>query len=286
MSWTYFEGHWHEGNTKILGAASHGGWLGSMVFDGCRSFEGIAPDLPRHAERINASARAMGLEPTLTPEEIIGLTREGLKRFPADMAVFIRPLYWAEDGDASLIVPLAETTTFALSLEAMPMTPPTGFTITTTRFRRPTVETAIVNAKAACLYPNNARMIREARAKGFGNALACDANGNAAEFATSNAFMVRGGEVFTPIPNGTFLAGITRQRVIGLLRDAGVPVHETTLSIDDFRNADEIFSTGNFAKVIPVTGFDDKTFAYGPITQKARALYWEWAHASAAAGRA
>lgn len=281
MMWTYFEGEWHEGNTRILGAANHGGWLGSMVFDGCRSFEGIAPDLPRHAERVNASARAMGLEPTLSAEEIIGLTRDGLKRFPADMAVFIRPLYWADEGDAGMIVPDASTTRFALSLEAMPMSAPTGFTITTTRFRRPTIETAISNAKAACLYPNSARMVREARAKGFNNALACDANGNVAEFSSSNAFMVKDGEVFTPIPNGTFLAGITRLRVIGLLRDAGVPVHETTLKIEDFRAADEIFSTGNYAKVMPVTAFDDKTFAYGPIAQKARALYWDWAHATA-----
>jgi branched-chain amino acid aminotransferase len=278
LSWTYFEGEWREGNTRILGPESHGGWLGSMVFDGCRSFEGIAPDLPRHAERINASARAMGLEPTLQPDEIIQLTREGLGKFPADMAVFIRPLYWAEDGDAGMIVPDAASTTFALSLEAMPMTEPAGFSITTTRFRRPTLETAVSNAKAACLYPNSARMIREARSRGFNNALAQDANGNAAEFASSNAFMVKGGEVFTPIANGTFLAGITRKRVIGLLRDAGIPTHETTLTIEDFRGADEIFSTGNFAKVIPVTRFDDKELAYGPIAKKARALYWEWAH--------
>jgi branched-chain amino acid aminotransferase len=278
MNWTYFEGDWHEGDTRILGATSHGGWLGSMVFDGCRSFEGLTPDLPRHAERINASAHAMGLAPTLSSSEIIGLTMDGLKRFPADMAVFIRPLYWAEDGDASMIVPDESTTTFALSLEAMPMTKPNGFTITTTKFRRPTIETAISNAKAACLYPNSARMFREARSRGFDNALAQDANGNVAEFASSNAFMVRGGEVFTPIPNGTFLAGITRKRVIALLRDAGVSVHETTLTIDDFRTADEIFSTGNFAKVIPVIGFDDRRFDYGPVTRRARQLYWDWAH--------
>jgi branched-chain amino acid aminotransferase len=225
----------------------------------------------------------MGLVPTLTADEIIGLTREGLAKFPAGMAVFIRPLYWAEEGEAGMIVPDAETTTFALSLEAMPMTAPTGFTITTTRFRRPTIETAIANAKAACLYPNSARMIREAHAKGFDNALACDQNGNVAEFASSNAFMVKGGEVFTPIANGTFLAGITRARVIGLLRDVGVSVHETTLTIEDFRGADEIFSTGNFAKVIPVTGFDEKKLSHGPVTQRARALYWEWAHATAEA---
>jgi branched-chain amino acid aminotransferase len=135
-----------------------------------------------------------------------------------------------------------------------------------------------LDAKAACLYPNNARMIREARAKGFGNALVCDMLGNVAELASSNVFMVRDGEVFTPAPNGTFLNGITRQRVMGLLRDNGVTVTETTLRVEDFREADEIFSTGNHSKVVPVIGFDDKQLSYGPVAQKARKLYWDWAH--------
>ncbi len=79
--------------------------------------------------------------------------------------------------------------------------------------------------------------------------------------------------------NGTFLNGITRQRVISLLRQAGVTVHETTLSIQDFREADEIFSSGNMSKVVPITAFDDRKLEFGPLAKKARALYWEWAHA-------
>ena len=81
------------------------------------------------------------------------------------------------------------------------------------------------------------------------------------------------------MPNGTFLAGITRKRVIGLLREAGVSVHETTLRIEDFRTADEIFSTGNMSKVTPIVAFDDRKLPAGPLMAKARALYWDWAHA-------
>jgi branched-chain amino acid aminotransferase len=178
-----------------------------------------------------------------------------------------------------VLPPKPDTTDFALCLEEMPMVPPAGFTITTTRFRRPTMEVMPVNAKAACLYANNARMVREAQARGYQNALCCDANGNVAELATSNVFMARGGEVFTPIPNGTFLNGITRQRVIGLLRTAGVTVHEITLNIEDFREADEIFSSGNISKVVPVIGFDERELSVGPITRQARQLYMDWAKA-------
>jgi branched-chain amino acid aminotransferase len=278
-SWTYYKGCWHEGDVRILGASSQSTWLGSLVFDGARGFEGVYPDLDRHAARVNDSARTLGLKPTMTGEAIAGLAKDGLKKFAADAAVYIRPMYWAEDGDTGFILPLPESTDFALCLEEVPMAAPNGFTITTVSYRRPTLDVMPVNAKAACLYANNARMIREAKTKGFHNALVCDANGNVAELATSNIFMARGGEVFTPIPNGTFLNGITRQRVIGLLRQAGVTVHEVSLTVQDFREADEIFNSGNISKVMPVVAFDDRKLEFGPIGRKARALYWEWAHA-------
>jgi branched-chain amino acid aminotransferase len=281
--WTFWRGAWHQGDLRILGAASHGTWLGSLVFDGARLFEGIAPDLDRHSARVNDSARALGLDPTLTGAAIEALTRDGLKKFAPGTDVYIRPMYWAEEGAMAVIVPDPASTDFALCLEAMPMSAPAGFSLTTTRFRRPTLEVMPVNAKAACLYANNARMLREAQSKGFQNALTCDANGNVAELATANVFLTRGAEVFTPVPNGTFLNGITRQRVIGLLRAAGVTVHEVTLGLDDFHAADEIFSTGNISKVVPAVRFEDRTLAFGPIAQRARALYWEWAHSGAPA---
>ena len=276
-TWTYYKGTWHQGDLRILGAASHATWLGSLVFDGARQFDGVAPDLDRHCARVNDSARALGLEPTLTGPQIEALAREGLSKFPPNTDIYIRPMYWAEDSDIGILPPNPASTDFALCLEAIPMVAPTGFTITTTRFRRPTLEVMPVNAKAACLYPNNARMVRDAQSRGYNNALVCDANGNVAELATANVFMARDGAVYTPIPNGTFLDGITRQRVIGLLRSAGYAVHEATLTVDDFRGADEIFSTGNVSKVVPVIGFDDKVLPYGPVARAARQLYWDWA---------
>ncbi len=277
--WTYYKGDWHEGDVRILGAASHATWLGSLVFDGARLFEGVSPDLDLHSERINRSAEAMMLKPTYTGEEIQGLARDGFKKFAPNTDVYIRPMYWAEEGGVGLLPPDPSSTDFALCLEEMPMVEPNGFSVTTTRFRRPTLAVATTNAKAACLYANNARMLREAQSKGFDNALAQDCAGNVAELATANVFLVRGNEVFTSVPNGTFLAGITRARVMMLLRDAGIPVYEVTLTIEDFMEADEIFSTGNISKVIPVNRIEDKKLDYGPITKKARSLYMEWAHA-------
>ena len=103
-----------------------------------------------------------------------------------------------------------------------------------------------------------------------------NALGNVAETGTSNVFMAKDGVVRTPAPNGTFLNGITRQRVIQLLRDDGVEVKEETLRYEDFQNADEIFISGNYSKVMPVLRIDDRDLQPGPLYRKARELYWDF----------
>ncbi|MBO9474109.1 branched-chain amino acid aminotransferase [Shimia sp. R10_1] len=275
---TYINGSWHDGDAPIMRAADHGAWLGTTVFDGARLANGLTPDLDKHCARTNRSAEALLLTPTVSTEDMVEIAKEGLKAYSADAAVYVRPMYWGVDGDATAIVPSADTTGFALCLEEIPMAPPeAAATLTKTRFRRPVLESAVVNAKAGCLYPNNARMLREARSKGFSNTLTCDAMGNVAETATANIFMARDGEVFTPVPNGTFLAGITRARHIENLRADGVTVHETVLGYQDFEEADEVFMSGNMNKVTPVSAFDDRQYQIGPITRRVRELYWDWA---------
>jgi branched-chain amino acid aminotransferase len=123
-------------------------------------------------------------------------------------------------------------------------------------------------------------MLVEARSKGFDNALVADAMGNVAETATANIFMVRDGEVFTPVANGTFLAGITRSRHISNLKEIGQNVRETVLKFQDFEAADEVFMSGNMNKVTPVSAFNERQYQVGPITRKVREMYWDWATSS------
>ncbi|KNG94350.1 branched-chain amino acid aminotransferase [Pseudaestuariivita atlantica] len=275
---TFFEGRWHDGDVMVMRAADHGSWLGTTVFDGARQFDGRAPDLWAHCDRVNRSARALMITPTVSTDEMVSIVRDGLKAYDGNTAVYVRPMYWALDGGDLGIVPKEGATGFAISLEVIPMAPATHTsTLTRTRFRRPVLEDAVVDAKAGCLYPNNARMLAEARAKGFGNALVTDAMGNVAETATANIFMVRDGVVFTPIPNGTFLAGITRGRHIANLRADGVEVVEKVLTFADFEAADEVFMTGNMMKITPITAFDEVSYQHGPVARRARELYWDWA---------
>ena len=240
------------------------------------------PDLDRHCERVNRSAELMGLKPTMEPGVIQELAREGAKKFGAGAALYVKPMYWGEVDGPGMIVPDPASTRFCLCLFEAPMPVPGGLSVTKSSYRRPTLDSMPTDAKAGCLYPNNARIMREALAKGFDNALVCDALGNVAETGTSNVFMAKDGAVYTPVPNGTFLNGITRQRVIQLLRDAGVPVIESSLRYENFARADEIFITGNYSKVMPVLRIDDRDLQPGPLYRKARELYWAFAHDKAA----
>lgn len=275
---TYFQGQWHDEDLPVMRASDHGAWLGTSVFDGARYFEGVTPDLLAHCDRVNRSAKALSITPTVAAEEMAEICRDGLRRFSPETAVYIRPMYWAIEGGVNIVQPKAGVTGFCIALESVPMPDPSmTATLGTTRFRRPVLEDAVVNAKAGCLYPNNQRMLADVRSRGFSNALVADALGNVAETATSNIFMVRDGVVFTPIANGTFLAGITRARHIANMRADGIEVHESVLSFQDIREADELFMSGNATKVTPVTEFEGTGYQVGPVTRRVRELYWDWA---------
>ena len=97
-TWTYFEGEWHGGNVPIMGPRTHAAWLCSVVFDGARAFEGVAPDLDLHCARVNASAASLLLKPTVTLDTWMGLVADGLARFDRSAELYIRPMYWAEEG--------------------------------------------------------------------------------------------------------------------------------------------------------------------------------------------
>src|SRR6056297_609101 len=98
---TYFNGRWHDGDVPIMSAADHGAWLGSGVFDGARYVNGVAPDLHAHCARVNRSAEALMVTPTVSADDMEQIVWDGLTAYGKDTAVYIRPMYWAIDGDAT-----------------------------------------------------------------------------------------------------------------------------------------------------------------------------------------
>ncbi|HWX49093.1 MAG TPA: branched-chain amino acid aminotransferase [Roseomonas sp.] len=273
----WHDGKWMTEEPKLLGPMDHAFWLGSMVFDGARAIRGLVPDLDLHCQRVIRSAEAMMMQPTLTAARIEELCREGVAKMPADAELYIRPMFFIRRGIGAAF-PDPASTEFILSIYDAPLPDASkGFSACLVPFRRPAADMAPTDAKASCLYPNSSRAAAAARARGFDNAVLCDFEGNVAEFATSNMMLVKDGVVMTPIANGTYLAGITRSRVLTLLREAGIEARECIVTPAMLREADEIFATGNFGKVQYCTNFEGRALPIGPIGQKARQLYFDWA---------
>ena len=277
MYLTYFNGQWAEGNTPLYGAMDHSVWLGSSVFDGARSIRGHMPDLRLHLQRVINSAERVGLRCPLTVDEMEALVREGVKKFPADAELYVRPLVFGTDG---FLVPIAAKSSFALTLFDAPMPGFAGFSACLSSLRRPDASMAPTDAKASALYANTTRAILEAQGRGYDNAVVLDSEGNVAEFASANLFLVTpSGKLVTPVPNGTFLAGITRARVIALLAGAGVQVEERSVKPEELDTALEIFNTGNYGKVTPCVRYESRSLPVGPVTTKARELYFAYSDA-------
>ena len=118
---TWLDGVWHAGNPPVFGPMTHAAWMASVVFDGARAFEGVVPDLDRHAARAIDSAHALGLAPKIEAEEIARLAIEGVRRFPEGTELYIRPLFWADEG---FVEPEAESTRFMLTLFELPLPAP------------------------------------------------------------------------------------------------------------------------------------------------------------------
>jgi branched-chain amino acid aminotransferase len=270
----YVDGRWQDGSPRVLGPHSHAVWLSSVVFDGARAFQGVAPDLDRHCARVVASARILGLAPKLDGPGITALAWQGIRQFPEDAELYICPMFYAEDG---FIMPDPDSTRFVLTVYESTLPAGDGFSACLSSYRRPAPDMAPTGAKASCLYPNVARSVAEAGEKGFDTAVVLDPDGNVAEFAYANLFMVRDGVAHTPAPNGTFLDGITRQRVVALLREAGLTVRERTIAFDDLLDADELFGTGNYYKVAPCVRLEDRDLEAGPVYRRARELYFAFA---------
>ena len=275
-AWSYFEGDWREGPAQLMSATTHSAWLAHTVFDGARRYDGVFPDLELHCERVIRSARIMGMTPEITPEEIEGLARDGASRFDGNETLYIRPMFWIEEGFGPID---PGTTRFALVIQAMPMPDvEPGFSAQISDFRKPSPETAPTGAKASCLYPQATLAWTAARKAGFNNAVMLDAIGNVAEFTMQNIFIVKDGAVHTPVANGMLLPGITRRRVMLLLKDMGIETIERTIGPAELMQAEEIISSGNHARVYPCNRIGQRDIGVGRIGRRLVTAYRDFAH--------
>ncbi|MBT6137362.1 MAG: branched-chain amino acid aminotransferase [Rhodospirillaceae bacterium] len=248
-------------------------WSGTSVFDAARAIDGRIPDLDLHCERLINSAHELLMHPAISSTDVEALCRDGVRRVGADEDLYLRPMFFQREG---LRLPEVGKTEFALSVFTSPMPPEVAGAACLSSFRRPAPDQAPTMAKAGCLYPLSQRAHAEAVERGYQMAVVRGPDGDVAEFSHANLWLAKDGEAITPAVNGSFLNGITRQRVAGLLRRAGITVRERSVATEELAEADEVFVTGNIGKVQAINRYEDRDLQPGPIFRRARALYMDF----------
>ena len=279
----WYRGEWLSNEPMLSGPLQISFWSASTVFDGARAIKGALPDIDLHCQRVVRSAKAMLLSPGLKPAEIEALCREAVRRLPQDLDYYIRPMFFSTNQG---VAPEGNDTEFVLAVFEAPLPDAVAGSACLSSFRRCATDQAPTDAKTGSLYPNGQRALKEARERGFDLPLLLDPNGNVAEFSVANIWIVKDGVARTPAANGTFLSGITRRRLIGLLREDGIPVEEVTLTVADVHAADEIIVCGNFGKIQAINRFEDRALTPGPVFERARQLYMGFVGSTRASQRA
>ena len=258
---------WPEAKVHVL---THGLHYASGVFEGERSYGGAIFKLTEHSERLANSARIMGFELPLGVPEIDAACRD-ICAANDIVDGYIRPFAWR---GSEMMGVSAQSNTIHMAIAAWPwpsyFSPEArakGIRMKTSKWRRPSPDTAPVHAKAAGLYMICTLSKHAVEAEGYDDALMLDWRGRVAESTGANIFFLfPDGKLHTPDPD-CFLDGITRKTVIQLARDRGIEVVERVIMPDELDQPTEVFLTGTAAEITPVGAIDGHTYTPGEITR-------------------
>ncbi|TVQ56270.1 MAG: branched-chain amino acid aminotransferase [Rhodobacteraceae bacterium] len=266
--WIWMDGvftPWREAKVHVLTHALH---YASSVFEGERAYGGKIFKSTEHSERLHYSAGALGFEIPWSVAEIDRLKLEVMAKNGLSDA-YIRPVAWR--GSEQMGVS-AQNNTIHLAIAAWDWgayygdAKMKGAKLDVAQWKRPSPETIPCFAKAAGLYMICTLSKHAAEAKGCSDALMMDYRGYVAEATGANIFFVKDGAIHTPKPD-CFLNGLTRQTVIGLLKDRGVAVHERHIEPGEMEGFEQAFLTGTAAEVTPVAEIGPYRFEVGALTR-------------------
>ena len=258
---------WRDAQVHVLTHALH---YGSSVFEGERAYDGKIFENRKHTERLIASAEALGMTVNYTPEQIenakaVAMEANGLKD------AYVRPVMWRSSGEDMGVSAVRNPIRLAIAVWKWGAyygddAKFRGAKLDISRWRRPSPETIPCHAKAAGLYMICTMSKHEAEAKGCSDSLMFDYRGYVAEATGANVFFVKDGEIHTPLPD-CFLNGITRQTVMGLLKERQVKIHERHILPVELEDFEQCWLTGTAAEVTPVGQMGDYNFEVGELTK-------------------
>ena len=262
---------WRDAKVHVLSHSLH---YGNAVFEGERCYGGKVFKLRQHSQRLLDSAALVAMAIPYTVEEIDAATDLVVRENKLDSG-YVRPIAWR---GAEVIGVSAKGTRVHVAVAAFPWPAYYGeasIKLKTSRWKRPSPESAPTAAKCAGLYVICTMARDEAVAAGYDDAFMHDHRGQVAEATGANLFFVMpDGALHTPTPD-CFLNGITRQTVIDLARSHGVTVVERAIWPEEIRHAKEVFVTGTAVEVTAVGQIDDQTYPVGPVTKRLQAAYAE-----------
>lgn len=263
---------WQDANVHLLTHAMH---YASAVFEGERAYSGKIFESRKHSERLIASGKALDMDIPWTVDEIEAAKYETMKANGLEDA-YVRVLAWRGAGEDMGVSSSRNPVRMAVATWAWGNyygdAKTRGAKLDIAKWKRPSPETAPHTAKAAGLYMICTMSKHAAEAKGCSDAMMFDYRGYVAEATGANIFFVKDGEVHTPDPD-CFLNGITRQTVIGMLRDKGITVHERHIMPEELAHFEQCWLTGTAAEVTPVGQIGEHTFEVGALTREIAESY-------------
>lgn len=257
---------WREANVHILTHAMH---YASSVFEGERAYNGKIFKSRQHSERLRRSAGMIDFEIPYTVDEIEAAKAEVLTASGLSDA-YVRAVAWRGAGEDMGVASAHNPVRMAIAVWEWGAyygdAKMKGARLDISKWKRPSPETIPCHAKASGLYMICTMSKHAAEAKGCSDAMMFDYRGYVAEATGANIFFVKDGEVHTPDPD-CFLNGITRQTVIGMLKDRQITVHERHIMPDELESFEQCWLTGTAAEVTPVGQIGDFNFEVGALTR-------------------
>ena len=258
---------WRDANVHILTHAMH---YASSVFEGERCYNGKIFKGREHSERLRKSAQYLDFEIPYSVDEIEAAKYEMLKANGWTDA-YVRAVAWRGAGPDMGVSAARNPVRLAIAGwewgNYYGDAKMKGAKLDISKWKRPSPETIPVHAKAAGLYMICTTSKHAAEAKGCSDALFMDYRGYVAEATGANIFFVKDGEVHTPLAD-CFLNGLTRQTVIGMLKEKGLIVHERHIMPEELEGFEQCWLTGTAAEVTPVGQIGDYTFEVGALTRE------------------
>ena len=263
---------WRGANVHILTHALH---YASAVFEGERCYNGRIFKSTEHSERLLKSGQLLDMPIPYTVEEINAAKEATLKANGLTDA-YVRAIAYRGAGEEMGVASLGNPVRLAIACWTWGAyygdAKMKGAKLDVSKWKRPSPETIPCEAKAAGLYMICTMSKHAAQAKGCSDAMMFDYRGYVAEATGANIFFVKDGEVHTPAPD-CILNGITRQTVIGMLRDMQIKVHERHILPEELDSFEQCWLTGTAAEVTPVGQIGTWNFEVGDLTRRVATEY-------------